>query len=223
MPRRPLAILSITLVASSSHADIAWISAERTASAIIAPSFAADIATSNQLLGNWETRVACAGPWIPDLPYFERALASASHSSNIGLGAVPWASLAGNVSAINAFPVAFGRATATIRLDAVFTVTETTSDEISNLRGVGFWTEATVQSILRRGEETIFNYSRPDTYSNGGTLTAGTYSLTLLASFSDGSTGGVSGFGCDLRFTLPSPAAGVVAFLCGMIRRRRRP
>ena len=204
---------------AGAYAGLSWISVERSASAVISPDLGFDVASSHQLMGWWSESVQQTGPWIPD-PTAEVALASATHASNIGFGVVPWAYLAGRVYARHAVPASFGLATATIRLEAEFTITGTETYEIRNMIGSGFLPEAQIQATLMRGSETIFSRLGPVAFTDSGTLTEGSYSLTMIASFSNGDTSS-NGISCDMRFTVPSP--GVVAMLAGpaLLRRRR--
>ena len=224
MPRLNLHIFTPVTVAAAitSHgtAAVSWDYASRSASAVIAPNLASDSAVSNQVLGIWHATAASFGPWIPD-PIAEQAVASATHFSNIGEGAVPWAILTGRVVANHAIPspANFGIGTATIQLVATFTTTESVDYEIRSLIG-SFQPEASIRAKLVRGLDTIFDISGPATFERAGTLAAGEYTILMMASYSDGDPG-TSGIGCDLRFTLPTPAAGALGLACALMRRRR--
>jgi hypothetical protein len=220
---RIVAPISLASAATSpSLASITWDDVARFAVADIAPGLASQSASTHQVLGMWSESVYCAGPWVPD-PIFQQAHALAMHTSNIGMGAVPWAIMTGRVAGNRAVPSAttYGSGIGTIRLDATFTTTETVGFEARNVIG-SFQPEATIYARLICGSETIFFRSGPDAFTSTGTLAPGTYTLTLLASYANGDPGS-SGISCDLRFTLPSPATGALGAACALLRRRRRP
>lgn len=214
----PSIILGL-LIPSVASADVTWDSVERLALSEINPNLGADSHFSDQILGSWSANTYVEGPSVPDLT-FERASATARHSSNVGLGSVPWAVLTGYVIARHAVPASFGLATARIQLTATFTLSESTGYEIRNLRGSGFVPEAQIVASLTRGTEVIFSKLGPVAYSETGVLSAGVYKLSLTAEFANGDTGS-SGTACDLRFTLPSPSAALLLLGPAFARRRR--
>jgi hypothetical protein len=214
-------LVSALLVPSIASAGVTWNSVDRTALAEIRPAFGSDLETSNQLLGGWGATAQMLGPTPPVFdPLFERASARAIHSSNVGLGSVPWATLGGTVRATQAFPGAYGRGFAEIKLAATFTLTESTGYEIAEYIGSGFSPETEIRARLSRGTEVIFDKLFPTALSYKGDLETGSYTLTMSAWFAYGDTSSRT-TQCDLRFTLPSPGAALLLIGPAFARRRR--
>ena len=215
------AISLALFVAPFASAEMTWNSVERSVLAEIRPIFGSDIETSNQLLGGWGATAQMLGPTPPEFdPLFERASARAVHSSNVGLGSVPWATLGGAVRATQAFPGAYGRGFAEIKLAATFTLTETTGYEIAEYFGSGFSPETEIRARLSRGTEVIFDKLFPTALSYKGDLETGSYTLTMSAWFAYGDTSSRT-TQCDLRFTLPGPGATLLLIGPAFARRRR--
>lgn len=209
------------LVPSAASAGVTWDRVDRTALAEIRPTFGSDLSASNQLLGSWTSTAQMLGPTPPEFdPLFERASARAVHSSNVGLGSVPWATLGGTVRATQAFPGTYGRGFAEIKLAATFTLTEITGYEIAEHIGSGFSPETEIRARLSRGTEVIFDRLFPTALSYKGDLEAGSYTLTMSAWFAYGDTSSRT-TQCDLRFTLPGPGAALLLLAPALAHRRR--
>jgi hypothetical protein len=212
--------IALTFAAPSvASAGVTWNSVQRIALAQITPDFAWDLRSSSQVLGPWSASVYTLGPAVPD-PTFERAIALATHESDVGLGPEPWAELRGTASAMQAVPSSFGSAFARISLTANFTLTDTADFKLLSLRGSGFNPQGEIRARLTRGTEVVFDRLSPTTFVEAGRVEAGVYTLTLSASFSNGDRN-YTGLGCDLRFTLPTPGAGLLLLAPALAHRRR--
>lgn len=215
------AISLALFVAPFASAEMTWNSVERSVFAEIQPTFGTMLDTSNQLLGEWNAGVELSGPTPPVWdPLFERAIARAYQTSNVGLGSVPWASLGGSLIATRAFPGAYGQGFAEIKLTASFTLTEASDYRIEEFSGSRYTTESEIQATLVRGTEVIFSRSFPAPDAAEGSLDPGTYTLIMRSWYANGDTNS-RGTRCDLRFTLPSPGAALLLLAPALAHRRR--
>lgn len=216
----PAAMLVAMQAAHPSMAGMTWTSVTRSAITFVGPEWASNSAFSSQLLGNWSESASCVGPSYPD-PLIQPASAQADHVSSVSGGSIAWASLSGWVHATHATFPAPELATATIQLEAAFTLTESSAYELRNLVASNFAPDATIHMRLKRGETTIFDRLGPVVFILRGSLSAGDYSLLLEATSSNADPGR-GGCACDMRFAIPAPGAALALLLGGLHPRRRR-